>query len=194
LTNDGLPTPGNAQLIENLLRASVPPGGRIAFDQVHHTKPVATISFAWLFTKPEGWGFLYAVAVLFGYLVLSGRRFGAPRPVPEQITGQPIAALSQTATSLGSLTGVQSVVQCYYWERLKADLSRAYHLDPALSDDAFLTALRGHRARSEIDLGALVRLHSGLGKEAANEDDLVGWVRQVIEWRQALAVRLPAET
>lgn len=194
LSNDGLAVPDNARLVENLLRAGATRSGRIVFDELHHRKPDRTISVAWLFTRPEGWGFLYAIAVLFGYLLLSGRRFGSPRSVPDQDAGLPAAALSQTAASLESLTGVQSVVQCYYWEHLKTDLSRTYHLDPTLSDDAFLSTLRRHHARSEVNLAALTHLHAGLGREAASEQDLVIWVRQVIEWRENLNARLHAET
>ncbi|MCA9980075.1 MAG: DUF4350 domain-containing protein, partial [Anaerolineales bacterium] len=86
-SNAGLKTPGNAQLVRNLLATAVPEG-EIWFDDWHHgvRGPIDPGELSgpidWLRFTAGGQAVLYTAVLLFITVLLSGRRFGRPVPIP----------------------------------------------------------------------------------------------------------------
>jgi hypothetical protein len=87
LTNEGLREPELARLV---YRSVVAPGLRhgLAFDEAHHPVPDQPLPTAaepasapaLIFGSTPGKALVYAVLVVFGYLLLGGRRLGPPLP------------------------------------------------------------------------------------------------------------------
>jgi hypothetical protein len=87
LTTEGLREPELARLV---YRSVVEPGLRpgLAFDEAHHLAPDQALATAaepasapaLIFGSTPGKALVYAVLVLFGYLLLGGRRLGPPLP------------------------------------------------------------------------------------------------------------------
>ena len=90
-TNAGLRDSGSARLVYNLV-AGLGPGARVQFDEVHHgfaAQQSDSSLLAWLRGSPWGWALLFAAAVTLGWIVLRGRRFGRPVPLPELVRRRP---------------------------------------------------------------------------------------------------------
>ncbi len=190
-TNDGLWDAGNAQLVHNLVRAGTSPGGRIAFDQAHRKEPPAAIFLVWLVSTAEGWGAIYAAVVIFAYLMLRFRRFGAPIPLPDRTMPRTTDEYITSIVGMHGQTGMENTARRHYWERLKRDLARQYRLDPALHDDDFLTELA--RYEDEMDLRALAYLLTDMRRTDGGQMDLLQWVDKVLAWQQNLNTHTPAE-
>lgn len=179
-TNAGLADEGNAQLVYNLVRAGAPPGGTVVFDEAHHLRPPAVLSLAWLVSRPEGWGLIYGGGLLFLYLLLSGRHFGAPLPVSARAAPRTSAEFVSAIASLQQRTGRSGATLRHYKAQLKRALAKPHRLDPTLPDEAFVAALG--RCRDDVDLGALRQLMGDLSRERVSKEELVKLARQVAEW------------
>lgn len=81
LSNEGLARADNWALAHYFLRG-VPAGALVLFDEYHHGLTEHGTLNKMLFSEPWGWAVLYTGALLFAYVVLSGRRFG-PARMPE---------------------------------------------------------------------------------------------------------------
>jgi hypothetical protein len=190
-TNDGLWDANNAQLVQNLVSTGASRGGRIVFDQAHRKERPAIISLAWLVSTAEGWGLIYAAVVLFAYLILRFRRFGAPTPPTDWLIPRATDEYITAIVGTHGQSGMEKTARHHYWERLKRDLARQYRLDPALYDDDFLTELA--RYKDEMDLETLVYLLIDMRREDGGRMDLIEWVERILEWRQSWNARAPVE-
>ncbi len=188
-TNGGLWDAGNAQLVHNLVRAGTSPGGHIAFDQVHRQERPAIISPVWLVSTAEGWGAIYAAVVLFAYLMLRFRRFGAPVPPPDRSTPRTTDEYITAIVGMHGQRGMENTARQHYWDRLKRNLARQYRLDPALNDDDFLAELAHYK--DEMDLGTLVYLLTDMRREDGGKMDLLQWVDRVLAWQESLDTHTP---
>jgi len=139
-TNAGLAEPDNAAAVLNLLRR-VPPGGRVVFDEYHHGFIDAPSLRALLLGTPWGWATLYAAGVAAGYLALTGRRFGRPVPLREEVARRSSAEYMESMAGLLRRAGKLEFVQTHYRTSLKRRLARTYGLNPQLDDAPFLEGL-----------------------------------------------------
>lgn len=173
-TNLGLREQHNAGLILNLLRR-VPQGGQILFDEYHHgffTPPsLRTI----ILSNPWGWALLYALAVIVAYLILTGRRFGRPIPLREEVTLRSSAEYVESMADLFQRSGKRAFVLRHYYTTLKRRLARPYGLNPDLDDATFVQELARY---ADIDQSALHALLNRLRRERVSEEALV---RTVVE-------------
>ena len=163
-SNLGLREADNAALALNWLP---PPGDSvsIAFDEIHHGRAQARSLLYELVHQPWGWAVIYALATVFLYLLLDGRRFG--RPVPIVVDTRRAAA--EYVASLASLlrrSGKRDWVARHYEVTLRRQLAVACDLDPAL-DTAVVVARLSEMGRLEggvdsRDAGRVLReLHHG---------------------------------
>jgi hypothetical protein len=168
-TNEGLRDPENAALVLNMLRR-VPAGGRIQFDEYHHgffTPPSTTRV---LLGNPWGWGAAYALVVIALYLMLSGRRFGRPVPLAEEVGRRSSAEYVASMADLFQRGGKRAYILRHYHAAAKRRLARRDGVNPRLPDGEFVGELA--RARP-IDEPALLALLARLRAEQPSEADLV---------------------
>jgi hypothetical protein len=184
-TNAGLRDPGSARLVYNLV-ASLRPGALVQFDEVHHgyRAAVAENSLrAWLFRSPWGWAVLYAATVVLGWIVLRGRRFGRPVPLPERVALRPESEYVVSMAGLFRRAGRRSFAMRHHHDQLKRGLARPWRLNPDLPDRAFVAELA--RVRDDLDAAALRDLLARLSGERVSEGELVRLVGEVDRWLEA---------
>ncbi len=173
-TNLGLREQHNADLILNLLRR-VPPGGQILFDEYHHGFFTPPSLRSIIFSNPWGWALLYALAVMVAYLILTGRRFGRPIPLREEVALRSTTEYVESMADLFQRSGKRAFVLRHYYTSFKRRLARPYGLSPDLDDAVFVSELAHY---ADIDQPALQTLLNRLRRERVSEDALV---RMVVE-------------
>lgn len=183
-TNDGLDDEQNAALVLNLLR-NIPEDGRILFDEYHHgyfTPPsLRTI----VLSTPWGWALIYALAVIAMYLILTGRRFGRPIPLREEVARRSSAEYVESMADLFRRGGKRDFVLKHYYTTFKRRLARPYGVNPNLDDAAFVEELARYR---DIDTAAMQTLLKRLRVHSQNEDALLRVVAEsdAVETRRGM--------
>ena len=185
-TNDGMRNENNARWVRAMI-GRLPSGSWVVFDQTR-----VAVDFAeqpsfnkLLFSTPWGWGLMFMAAVLAGYIILNGRRFGRvvlPRAEALAVEGlgmrrDPAEYVVSTA-GLFERAGRRSMVLRHTHQRVKRVLGRRWQINPTLPDEAFVDALR--RSRDDIDRDATLQLLQSLDPERAgaiNDRDLLARAR-----------------
>jgi hypothetical protein len=173
-TNDGLRDGENAALVLNMLRR-VPAGGRIQFDEYHHgyfTPPSTTTI---VLGSPWGWAATYAVLAIALYLILSGRRFGKPIPLKEEIARRSSAEYVESMADLFQRGGKRAYILRHYHAAFKRRLAKPSGVNPQLADAEFVRELGRFR---EVDEPALLAMLGRLRSERVGETDLVHTVAE----------------
>jgi hypothetical protein len=181
-TNQGLRDPENAALVLNMLRR-VPIGGRIQFDEYHHGFFTPPSTGKALFSSPWGWGAAYAVLVIGLYLVLSGRRFGQPIPLKEEVARRSSSEYIESMADLFQRGGKRAYLLRHYRAAFKRRLARKDGVNPQLDDAEFIRELA--RARP-IDEAALAALLARLSAQSPSEAELVRAVADADELAEAI--------
>ncbi|MCG8352026.1 MAG: DUF4350 domain-containing protein, partial [Chloroflexales bacterium] len=130
-TNEGLRDEQNSALVLNLLRR-VPRGGQVLFNEYHHgfVEPPSLRNL--VMSSPWGWGLLYAIAIVAGYLILTGRRFGQPVPVRVEVERRSSAEYVESMADLFQRGGKQHFILLHYHQAFKRRLARPYGINPRL--------------------------------------------------------------
>jgi len=187
-TNLGLKQPGNPALVLNLVSLSAA-HGRVYFDEWHHGRRSAPTELsgpeAWLRSTPAGRAILYVAAVVFLALVLGGRGFGRPLPLPRETTRRAPLEFISALAHLGRRAGHSQAVLGQYRQQLKRQLGRRYRLDPALTDDAYVERLARYDPR--LDAPALRRLLARLAQPNVSERELVQLAGEAADWTKDYA-------
>jgi hypothetical protein len=168
-TNGGLRDNGNADLVLNMLRR-VPPGGRVLFDEYHHgflTPPSPTTTAT---STPWGWALTYSVLITAAYLLLSGRRFGRPVPLREELTRRSSAEYVENIADLFQRAGKRAYILKHYREALRRRLTRPYGLNPQADDRELVQALVNTQV---FDGQRLTDLLARLRREDLSEEELI---------------------
>lgn len=168
-TNAGLADEQNAALVLNLLRR-VPPAAVVLFDEYHHGffEPPSLRSI--VFSNAWGWGLIYALLVLAGYFTLTGRRFGRPIPLREEIARRSSAEYVENMADLFQRAGQRHYILQHYYNSFKRRLARPYGINPRLDDAAFVEELARYRPIDKAELSTLLnRLRQG----NANEEEMM---------------------
>ncbi len=173
-TNQGLRDAENAALVLNMLRR-VPAGGRILFDEYHHGFFTPPSTGSVLLGSPWGWAAAYATAVIALYLILSGRRFGRPIPLVEEIVRRSSAEYIESMADLFQRGGKRGYILGHYHTVFKRRLARPYGVNPQIDDAEFVRDLARFR---NIDESALLGLLARLRGERLSEASLVRTVAE----------------
>lgn len=181
-TNAGLKEPGNAELALNLISLS-PRGGTIWFDEWHHgLRELQEVPgpARWLRESAAGRALLYVGGMLLLFVVLRGRRFGRPLPLPESTHRRAplehITALAQ----LSRRAGHRRAALDHYYQQLKRHFGRRYHLDPGLPDEEYVAQLAA--LNPNINRQELAHLFARLQARQASESELLHLAQEVNEW------------
>jgi hypothetical protein len=179
-TNEGLQDAGNAALVQNLILAGAGRAGQVAFDEYHHGFQETPSIRTWLVSSRTGWAVLYSLLAVFAFLVVSGRRFGQPVPLPEHIARRTTAEYIHALANLKRRAGRRQTVLTHYKDRLKRHLGRACGIDPSLNDDLFVYTVT--QCRPELDAQDLTQLLANLSRSQVSERDMVRLAEQATRW------------
>ena len=161
-SNQGLQAEGNAEMLLNIFQ-HIPKCSQVWFDEWHHGKRLVVNEIYgpgnWLRYTPAGRSLLFSAIVLFAAILLSGRRFGRPL---RAIDHKPRRAPLEHATAIANLSrraGHRSAVLADTAERVKRHFGTRYRIDPRLSDEDYLTALKRYAPQLDIEqIGQLLAL------------------------------------
>ncbi len=181
-TNDGLKDAGNAALAYNLVQAGAGRAGQVSFDEYHHGFQTEPSIRTWLVSSRFGWAILYSALVAFVFLLVGGRRFGAPVPLPEHIARRTTAEYIRALANLSRRAGRRQAVLAHYKDRLKRHLGRAHRLDPGLGDSSFVSELLAYRP--DLDKERLARLLAALSRQEVSERDMVRLAEEATCWME----------
>jgi hypothetical protein len=183
-SNAGLKEQGNPALVLNLVNATHRPGV-IWFDEWHHGIRAQQADdvvgpWQWLFRTPAGRSLLYAAGVAFVAVLLRGRRFGRPVPLPRHHARRaPLEYVTAIANLKRRARLRRPVLQEYhYW--LKRGLGQRYRLPPSLPDNEFVASLA--EFNPELDTESLSRLLARLRRIQVSEGDMIQMAAEVASW------------
>jgi hypothetical protein len=188
-SNQGLKEAGNPALVSNVLSFGKETGQlTVWFDEWHHGKGRQNATgivgpVQWLRRTPAGQSLLYVAVVLFVALLLQGRRFGRPTPLPRDLNRRrPLEHITALA-NLNRRAGHRREILRHFHRQLKRQLGGRYRLDPTLPDDEWVRQLS--RVRPELDQAALLHLLARLQQPTVTEAELVRLVRDASAWLDA---------
>jgi hypothetical protein len=182
-SNAGLKKVGNPALVLNMISAAKRPG-RVWFDEWHHglraTETRVVGPGDWLRYTPAGHALLYAAAVIFGAILLAGRHFGRPVPLPQDLARRAPLEYITAIANLNRRARQRAAVLDQYRHWLKRRLGQRYRLDPTLPDEQYLAQLNGFNPR--LDMASLQNLLARLRQKRVNESELVRLAEETATW------------
>ncbi len=182
-SNAGLKASGNPALVLNVISAARS-SGAVWFDEWHHgVRPVQAQVVGpedWLRYTPAGRSLLYVALIIFLALLLRGRRFGRPVPLPTEVTRRAPLEYITAIANLGRRAGHRRAVLRQYHHRLKRQLGQRYRLDPTLRDPEYTARLAEYNPGLEAE--ALRGLLTRLQKPNVSENEMVQLAAEVAAW------------
>ncbi|HET7770032.1 MAG TPA: DUF4350 domain-containing protein [Chloroflexota bacterium] len=185
LSNEGLRDPETARFVYRELVAPltrVPGGASVLFDESLHADPTGALSpdaslttrmQRFVFSTPLGWAAVYAGLLVFGYLLLAGRRLGpALRPVRAEGASRTMYEHVQALANLyrrgGQLLALRAHFSRHYRRRVARALGTAAVFDrPVAPDELMERGLSPGRAQQIA--GALAAIDAARSERALGE-------------------------
>jgi hypothetical protein len=184
-TNAGLQQPGSAELVQNLV-SQIGPSGLIWFDDWHRGIRPQETAIAdindWLFQARMGQAILLLALLLFVGLLLRGRPFGPPVPLPDNNRRRAPLEYITAIANLSRRAGHTQAVAHDYQQRLKRHLARRYRLNPNLPHAEFVEQLAAYDPN--LDADALLTLLNQLSQPRLSEAELVRLATAVARWTE----------
>jgi hypothetical protein len=182
-SNAGLKEAGNPALVLNAISAA----GQVKeiwFDEWHHGLRGAANDIVgpgnWLRYTPAGRSLLFIAAVIFVALLLQGRRFGRPVPLPIELSRRAPLEYITAVANLGRRAGHRRAVLSQYHHWLKRGLGQRYRLNPILPDNEYLQKLR--QFNPNLDTAALANLLVQLNRKKVSESEMIEIAAQTADW------------
>ena len=180
--NQALYEEKNSALVMGVLE-QLPPNQPMIFDEFHHGFGGAIMDWSLLRTMSQtvwGWGIYYTAILLAVWIVLHGRAFGRPIPLPGEHLRREAGEYIRSMAWLYRRARLRSFVLRHHHHRLKQHITKRYRL-PASSDDAaFLHNLT--RYRPDLDYDALREHLLALRKRQPSEQEVLALARANDEW------------
>lgn len=173
-TNGSIDDAGNARLILNMI-ADIPQGSQVVFDEYHHGFLTERDLRTLLYETPWGWSLLYAAIIIFLYIALTGRRFGAAIPLSRAL-GRSTAEYVVSMAALFRRAHKRDYIRMHYYRELKRVLARKYTVNPKLENEQFVNELM---LRTNIDGPRLLNLLNRLERTSLSESQLLAAAREV---------------
>ncbi len=181
-SNSGLSEPGNRDLVLNLL-ASVPMGSTTIIDEYHHGFTEQGTFTYQLFRQPWGWAILYLAAVLFVFLVMSGRRFGHVTRAYSFAMRRTRSEFAITLASMLHQNRHRDWLRDHYLDQLKRMLGTRFRVQSTLPTPIFLEQV-AQRNPNAIEL--VEPLREIESDRVPEEQRLVSLIREI----ELIAARL----
>ena len=185
-TNNALYDEKNSALVMGLLE-QLPPNRTMIFDEFHHGFGDMGADWSLLRTMTRtswGWGIYYAAIVLGVWIVLQGRAFGRPLPLPGEHLRREAGEYVRSMAWLYRRARVRASILRHHHQRLKQRVTKRYRLPATSEDAAFLDALS--RYRTDIDYPALRDHLLALRKRQPSEQEVLALARANDEWLEQL--------
>ncbi len=177
-TNMGLQEGDNAGLILNML-VGLPQGAAIGFDEALRLDTPPTL-LNWLLSSSPGLGIILSMGLTMIYLVMRGRRFGRPIPLPEdRLLREPVEYI-QAMANLYRRSGQRSVILSHYRNQLKRHLCERYGLRMNTDDNDLIHIVADRNP--DVDEAELSSLFQRLSAKRFSEQELVSTALAVDEW------------
>lgn len=178
-TNAGLRDAGNARLVHNLV-ALTGAGAQVAFDEFHHGYQTARTLNTWLRSTAQGRSLIYVAVVVFLYLLIGGRRYGRPLPLPGTTARRAPVEHIQAMANLFRRGGKRTAILHHYHDRLKRELAHPHRLNPTLADTDFVARLGA--LCPDLDQAALSKLLQETSQQRVSEGELIRLAKEVDAW------------
>ncbi len=181
-SNTGLKQAGNSALLLNLL-GYAKQQGPVWFDEWHHGFRGAGNAVGpdnWLRYTSLGRSILFVALVIFLALLLQGRVFGRPVPLPHELRRRGALEHITAMANLSRLAGHRKSVLMQYHHELKRTLGRRYRLDPTLPDSEYVAYLV--RYNPAVDGQALLALLARLQRTNSSESEMVRAAAEAAKW------------
>ncbi len=166
--------------------ANLAPGDVVAFDESRRNPLLSDDdSLARrLYTTPWGIAILYGLLLLLGVLLLNGRRFGRPQPLPQEIVRRSPAEYVESMAHLFRRGNKRAAMLDHYRRQIKLRVGKPAGVDVSLDDKLFVEELR--RVRDDIDAPALLQALRALEQAAHSGVSEAEMVRRVAEAQQLI--------
>lgn len=185
-TNLALHEKENSALLMGLLE-QLPSDITMSFDEFHHGFGGVGGDWSLLRTMtrtPWGWGIYYGAIVLGLWIVLQGRAFGRPLPLPGEHLRRQAGEYVRSMAWLYRRAHLGTPILRHHHQRLKQRVTKRYRLPATPDDAAFLHALT--RYRPDIDHNGLRDHLRALHKQKAAEQEVLALARANDEWLERL--------
>jgi len=181
-TNAGLKLGGNPELVLNIL-ALARTKGRVWFDEWHHglqsgTQVLGPADF--LRRNPVGRALLFVAFAVFITLLLQGRGFGRPVPLPQEIRRRGAIEHVTGIANLSRRAAHRSGVMLQYHNQIKRKLGQRYRLDPGMEDEQYVNTLSGYNP--SLDKNELLDLLKRLKRSDMSEPEMVHLASEAVKW------------
>ncbi len=181
--NVNLRKEANAALVGALV-SDAPYGSLVAFDEFHLGQSIPLNSgdtAGLLWNTPAGWAFLYALLVVFAFLLLNGQRLGRAVPVAQALVRRRPAEYIVAMAHLFRRAHKREMVLGHYHAGLKRRLAKPYGISPDLPDEEFVATLAGP---AHVDTAALLQILHALSQKRIGEQELVRLVHRAVQFRE----------
>lgn len=180
-TNQGLREAGSGGLVLNLI-AHLPHDALILFDEYHHGFGRAAAAAPSLrqivLSQWWGWASIYAIGICTLYLVLTGRRFGRPVPLAQDIARRSSGEYVQSIAQLLRRGHKQASIAQHFHDGIKRKLARPYGFMPPTDDDSFIRELQRSNSITDEQTRVIRQLLANLSQPKVSEVDLMRYVGQ----------------
>jgi hypothetical protein len=181
-TNAGLKKASNPELVLNLL-ALAPPEGIVWFDEWHHgvrsgQQVLGPADF--LRRTPIGRSLLFVVFAVFIAMLVQGRGFGRPVPLPQEIKRRGALEHVTGIANLSRRAAHRPAVMLHYHQQVKRKLGQRYRLDPSMDDQEYVNALASYNA--ELNKDELLSLLRRLKRKDVSEAEMVSLATEASKW------------
>jgi len=181
-SNQGLKDEANATLVLNIVALSARKLDAVWLDDWHHGVHASGIigPEQWLRSTSFGHALLFLAGAIFVTLLLQGRAFGRPVPLPHEIRRRgPLEHVTAIA-NLNRKAGHRTALLQQYHSRLKRHLGRRYRLDPSLPDAEYVEQLVQYNPA--LDKSGLLDLLQRLSQDKAAESEMVKLTAEASAW------------
>jgi len=181
-TNSGLKQAGNPELVLNIL-ALAKNKGTVWFDEWHHgvqgnSQILGPTDF--LQRTPVGHALLFITVAVFLVLLMQGRGFGRPVPLPQEIKRRAAIEHVTGIANLSRRAGHRQTVLLSYHQQIKRKLGHRYRLDPGMDDEAYVQQLAGYNP--SLEKNGLLNLLKRLKRKNVSETEMVHLAVEASKW------------
>lgn len=182
-TNAGLKIEGNPSFVLNLLSLANSEGP-VLFDEWHHGLKAVGGDVRgpgdWVLKTAAGRSILFAAAIIFLGLILSGRQFGKPVSPRDKVTKRRELDFITAVANLRQRGGHRQHTLMSYYKMIKREVGRRYRLDPTMDDGEFVSRLVNYAP--PFDTAVLYDLLVKLQQESVSENSMVQLAAEADNW------------
>ena len=188
-TNASLGSEPNAASVRGLFRHVSPSTAQeIVFDESHRAMLGGEDGGNWmslLYETPWGQGLLFALLLSFVYLVLGGKRFGRPLPLPTEVWRRNPSEYALSMAGLYQRAGKRRMALQHYRRQLKRRLAKPFGLNADLPDTDFVEVLRQAEDVQTFNATALLKLlhQLDIATDATSESQFVALAQAATQFK-----------